>query len=156
MYDSDLSDWNAARMGPKRDVVGELKRATEKEGIAFGVSSHGAENFWFYGGGREFDSGIQDTLFQEPYGFADPVYGVDNSQSETSNIYSTPPSKEHLDDWLARACELVDKYHPKVVWFDWWIHKMDHQASRSRLVRSTGATIADGRVSGQIVAIRSC
>lgn len=32
------------------------------------------------------------------------------------------PTKEFLDDWLCRCCELVDKYRPKVVYFDWWIH----------------------------------
>jgi alpha-L-fucosidase len=25
------------------------------------------------------------------------------------------------DDWLARDAELVDKYHPDLVYFDWWI-----------------------------------
>ena len=33
----------------------------------------------------------------------------------------TPPSAEFLDDWLARTAELVDKYQPQLVWFDWWI-----------------------------------
>ena len=26
MWDTRYSDWNAAKMGPKRDIVGELKR----------------------------------------------------------------------------------------------------------------------------------
>ncbi len=30
---------------------------------------------------------------------------------------------EYLDDWLARTCELVDKYRPQLVWFDWWIEQ---------------------------------
>src|SRR5690606_18392437 len=29
-----------------------------------------------------------------------------------------------LDDWLARCCELVDKYQPQVFWFDWWIEQV--------------------------------
>jgi len=112
-------------MGPKRDVVGELKNAMEKEGIVFSASSHRAENYWFFGGGRNFDSGVKDISYQEPYGWADPVYSTaDGAHSGTHDIYSTPPSKEHMDDWLARTCELVDKYQPKIVWFDWWIHNM--------------------------------
>ena len=127
MYDSEISECNAARMGPRRDVVGELKAATENAGMVFAVSSHRAENFWFFGGGREFDSGIRDIDFQEPYGYADPVYSSSDHEHMTSgthDIYSTPPSKEHLEDWLVRSCELVDKYKPKIVWFDWWIHNM--------------------------------
>jgi alpha-L-fucosidase len=26
-----------------------------------------------------------------------------------------------MNDWLLRCCELVDKYHPQVFWFDWYI-----------------------------------
>jgi alpha-L-fucosidase len=33
MYDSDLSDWNAKKMGPKRDVLGEIKSAVEKRNM---------------------------------------------------------------------------------------------------------------------------
>ena len=127
MYDSELSDCNAAKMGPKRDIVGELKTAMEKEGIVFAASSHRAENYWFFGGGRTFDSGIKDEGYLEPYGYADPMYSDSDhgvTHQGTHDIYSTPPSQEHLEDWLARSCELVDKYQPKIVWFDWWIHNM--------------------------------
>jgi alpha-L-fucosidase len=33
------------------------------------------------------------------------------------------PDAAFLDNWFARTCELVDKYHPQVVWFDWWIEQ---------------------------------
>ena len=29
-----------------------------------------------------------------------------------------------MDDQLARTCELVDKYQPQLVWFDWWIQNL--------------------------------
>jgi len=125
MYDSELSDWNAAKMGPHRDVLGQLKAAAEKEGIVFCASDHRAENYWFFGGARHFDSGLQDIEFQEPYGYAHPVYAdVDSVDALSQNIYSLPASKEHLENWLARLCELVDKYRPKIVYFDWWIQNV--------------------------------
>ena len=34
MYNSDVDPWNAAKMGPKRDVVGELAAADPKAGPA--------------------------------------------------------------------------------------------------------------------------
>jgi alpha-L-fucosidase len=38
------------------------------------------------------------------------------------DLFSKPePSEEYLQDWLARCCEIVDKYQPKIVYFDWWI-----------------------------------
>ena len=125
MYDSDLSDWNAVKMGPRRDILGELKASAEKNGIVFCTSSHRAENFWFFGGARHFDSGLQDIEFREPYGYANPDYRDDEAMFTLSyDIYSTPASKEHLEDWLARTCELIDKYKPKIVYFDWWIQNI--------------------------------
>src|SRR5699024_4425200 len=46
MYKSELSHWNAYEKGPKRDVLGELKKAFDKEKLHFCTSSHRAEH-WF-------------------------------------------------------------------------------------------------------------
>ncbi len=29
--------------------------------------------------------------------------------------------REYADDWLARAAEIAEKYHPEVMYFDWWL-----------------------------------
>lgn len=34
-----------------------------------------------------------------------------------------PPNEEFHVDWSARATELVEKYDPALVWFDWWIEQ---------------------------------
>jgi alpha-L-fucosidase len=109
MFDYDFTDWSAARMGPRRDVVGELAAAVRKQGLHFGASSHRAEHWWFYNGGMAFDSDVKDPRYASFYGPA---------QSE-----KTQPDKAFLDDWLVRASEIVDKYQPRVVWFDWWIEQ---------------------------------
>ena len=33
----------------------------------------------------------------------------------------TWPNQAFLDDWLLRCAELVDKFEPDLIWFDWWI-----------------------------------
>jgi alpha-L-fucosidase len=113
MYNSAFTEWSAARMGPKRDVVGELAAAVRAEGLVFGVSSHRAEHWWFFGEGMKFDSDVRDPRYAGLYAPA-----ADRERSEKGD---TPPSPEFLDDWLARTAELVDKYRPQLVWFDWWI-----------------------------------
>ena len=120
MYDSELSDWNSVKMGPKKDILGEIKKASKDKDIVLCASSHRAENYWFFSGSRDFDSGIQDMEYQEPYGYAHKGF----VQEDTHSIYSTPATKEHLENWLVRTCEIVDKYQPKSVWFDWWIQNM--------------------------------
>jgi alpha-L-fucosidase len=109
MYDCGLSDWCAARMGPKRDIVGELAPAVQKQGMVFGLSSHRAEHWWFFNGGTAFDSDVKDPNYAGLYAPA---------QSDKRQ-----PNQAFLDDWLARICELVDKYQPQLVWFDWWIEQ---------------------------------
>src|SRR6266545_697866 len=73
MYDSALSEWNAARMGPKRDIIGELAAATRKQGMVFGLSSHRAEHWFFFDGGAKFESDVQDPRYAELYGPAQPA-----------------------------------------------------------------------------------
>ncbi|RME92342.1 MAG: alpha-L-fucosidase, partial [Verrucomicrobia bacterium] len=113
MYDSDYTEWCAAKMGPKRDVIGELAQAIRKKGLIFGLSSHRVENWWFYGEGRKIDSDVNDDRYRGLYGPA-----RDRKESEAGK---TPPDAEFLTDWLLRCSELVDKYRPQIFWFDWWI-----------------------------------
>jgi alpha-L-fucosidase len=113
MYDSHFTEWSAAKMGPKRDVIGELARAVRQEGLVFGLSSHRAEHWWFYDEGKTFDSDVRDPQYDSLYGPA--------VNRKTSEDQKTPPDKAFLDDWLARTAELVDNYQPQLIWFDWWI-----------------------------------
>lgn len=125
MYDSDLTEWSAAKMGPKRDVVGELAEATRKHDLVFAVSSHRAEHWWFMDGGRKFPSDVQDPANDGLYGPAAEASKPKDDRAEWKNKDWTPrPDAKFLEDWLARCCEIVDKYQPQVVWFDWWIEQI--------------------------------
>jgi alpha-L-fucosidase len=125
MYDSSVTGWDAAKMGPKRDVVGELEAATRKRGLHFGVSSHRAEHWWWYHNGARFDSDVRDPRYAGIYGPAQPMAlpgDEDSKEPDPEHLERwLPPDKAFLDDWLARSTELVDKYHPDFLYFDWWI-----------------------------------
>jgi alpha-L-fucosidase len=125
MYDTALSEWNAAKMGPKRDVIALLAQAARKQGLVFGVSSHRVEHWWFMDGGRKFPSDVQDPRYAAFYGPAVEASPAASFTSEqwTSKDWQPRPNAKFLDDWLARCCELVDKYQPQVFWFDWWIRQ---------------------------------
>lgn len=117
MYASEISHWNAAEMGPKRNVLGELKEAVEKRGMTLGASTHRVEHWFFMGHGREFDSDIK-----EPMQRGDFYWPAMQEPTNHFDLYSEPtPTEEFLQDWLVRCCELVDKYQPKLIYFDWWI-----------------------------------
>ena len=90
-----------------------LAAAVRKEGLVLGVSSHRAEHWWFFDAGTKFDSDVRDPKFE---GFYGPARDQKKAESQAE-----PPDKAFLDDWLLRTTELIDKYQPQVVWFDWWI-----------------------------------
>ena len=121
MYNSNLTEWSAARMGPHRDVVGELEKAVRAHGMRFGVSSHRAEHWFFFNGGMKFDSDVRDPKNSDFYGPAqwDGVNHKDPNDDRDER--PDMPNKAYLDDWLARSSEIVEKYNPDLVWFDWWI-----------------------------------
>src|SRR5580658_11000967 len=125
MYDSAIDPWNAAKMGPHRDIVGALETATRKRGLHFGVSSHRAEHWWWYDGGMQFDSDVRDPRYAVLYGPAQPrtLPGQAARREPDPNHLETwlAPNTAFTDDWLARSAELVDKYHPDFLYFDWWI-----------------------------------
>ena len=119
MYDSGLSDWTVAKMGPHRDTAGELAKAVRAEGLHFGVSSHRVEHNFFLGVAREISSDVNDPQYAAFYGPAHTW--VMNPWGLPLNDDFTYVSSAWADDWLARSTELVEKYHPDIVYFDWWI-----------------------------------
>jgi alpha-L-fucosidase len=118
MYDSGVSDWTAAKMGPHRDLIGDLAKAVRSAGLHFGVSSHRVEHDFFLGVGRKIQSDVNDPQYAAFYGPAQ--VGVMNWGTPVANDF-TYVSTAWINDWLSRSAELVQKYHPDVVYFDWWI-----------------------------------
>lgn len=117
MYKSEISHWNAAEMGPMRDVFGELSEAAKRFSLINGASSHRVEHWFFMGHGKEFESDVTDD---EKYG--DFYYPAMPEPADHYDLFSEPyPSQEFMEDWLVRCCEIVDRFHPKIVYFDWWI-----------------------------------
>lgn len=117
MYESFLSSFNAVQMGPGRDIIGLLKKAVEQRGMTFCTSSHRAEHHWFMGNGRDFDSDIK-----EPLVCGDFYWPSIQEQPDQQDLFAKPdPSEEFLIDWVCRTCEIIDRYQPRVLYFDWWI-----------------------------------
>jgi alpha-L-fucosidase len=119
MYDSGLSDWSATKMGPHRDLVGNLAKAVRAQGLHLGASSHRVEHNFFFDRGRTIESDINDPTYASFYGPAHTR--LENTQDTPLGNDFTFVSSAWTDDWLARSAEIVEKYHPEVMWFDWWV-----------------------------------
>ena len=120
MYDSGLSDWTVVKMGPKRDTLAELAVAVRAEGLHFGLSTHRAEHNFFYSFGRTTRSDVNDPKYASLYGPAHQWFESGGDDHGLENDW-TYVSEAWTRDWLARDTELVEKYKPEIVYFDWWI-----------------------------------
>ena len=123
MYDSALSDWTAVKMGPHRDILQELKTACEAEDVIFSTSSHRAEHFWFMNGARTvgFQNEITQGKHPDFYGDCVNVHKHNNLCTLLRQEHGIEPTQAWLEDWLVSSCELIDRYKPASLFFDWWV-----------------------------------
>lgn len=122
MYHSDLSKWCASKMGPEKDALGLLKKEVEELGMRFCASSHRAEHYWFTNGNLTYDSGVSPCPDRDDLYW--PNRGAGYTAEQFHDITALHPEQDFLEDWLVRTCELVDRYQPKIVFFDWWIQNL--------------------------------
>ena len=108
LYESSITPWNSAKIGPKYDVFKALADEIKKQGLIFGASSHLAFNYNYYNQQDYFDTGnpAYADLYAPPHKLGDSV------------------SKEWLaKTWWPRTKEIIDKYQPDILWFDFYLDR---------------------------------
>lgn len=136
MWDTRFSEWNAAKMGPKRDIVGELAQAMRRQDMRFMIALHHAENWWFYPHWRKkFDTA--DPRYAGLYGEPHNLHWADHQPPPTGQLdlwdYMDKPSKAFLDQWIGKTQECIDKYEPDLLWFDDAIARIQENYMRDML-----------------------
>jgi alpha-L-fucosidase len=140
MWDTHYSKWNAARIGPRRDVVGELEKAIRQQGLRFMVALHHAENWWYYPHWRpEFDvsdaryTGLYGQLHNQEWAQQNPPKGRTKADWELQGDLQDKPSQAFLEQWLGKTVEIIDKVHPDLLWFDYGIRWIQEHYKRQML-----------------------
>lgn len=117
LWNSKIHQWNAVQMGPHKDVVGLWQKAAKKHGLKFGVSEHLAASYTWFQTAHAADA-------------AGPLKGVpyDGNDPRFSDLYHTKASPddkgwlttniEWHKKWYAYVKELVDTYHPDLLYSD--------------------------------------
>jgi alpha-L-fucosidase len=108
LWDSSVTRWNSVAMGPHRDVVGELEKACRKRGMRFVATFHHGYAWEYY-----------EPAFQ--YDAADPQYA---DLYTSPHAPGTPPSGEFQETWLAKVYEVLEKYRPDLIYFDFEFKKL--------------------------------
>lgn len=110
MWDSEINPWNAMDMGPKKDIVGEMLKALEKEGLKTITTFHHAFTY-------------QDEKNPSYYNNS-PEYATGSLDSNLQKLYGNMPLEEGREFWLNLTNEVVDNYSPDLIWFDSDLHHM--------------------------------
>jgi alpha-L-fucosidase len=110
MWDSEVTPFNAMQMGPKRDVIGELAKAVRKQGMKLGLANHGIENFQFINPPPD----LAARLKAEKVDLFDPKWADFYNYADRSDA----ACQKFLVNWYERNVELIDKYHPDLLYFD--------------------------------------
>lgn len=143
LWDSTYQPWNATRMGPERDLLGEWTEACRAEGMRFGVTFHHEYSWWWWqtAFGHDQDGNPYDGNLTLADGEGkwweglDPrlLYGINLREykgvvSAANSSWSPPPAgifQNHLDYaewyskwWALRMMDAVDKYQPDFIYTD--------------------------------------
>ena len=117
LWNSKIHKWNAVNMGPHKDVVGTWQKAAKKEGLYFGVSEHlGASYTWFQMAHKADTAGAMKGI---PYDGNDPLYqDLYHTKAEPGDNGWLTTNKEWMKEWYSDVKELVDNYHPDLLYSD--------------------------------------
>lgn len=123
MYDSDLTRWNVADIGPEIDVIATLQDEVQKAGLKFGVSNHFLENQLYYQGGKnDPDADASDPRWFDLYNNGGTCTA---DVTDDANRYY---SSAHMENWYQRSKELIDKFEPDLLYYDWTLDQTPYTA----------------------------
>lgn len=123
LWNSKYTRWNSVKMGPKRDVVAEFRKAALSHGLRFGVSDHLWISYKWFAVSHMSDS--KGPLAGVPYD------GTNPQNADLYHSYADPALiTEKLDwneegipqswkeEWFRRIADLIDQAQPDYLYSD--------------------------------------
>lgn len=109
LWDSDINKYNVGKMGPKRDLYGDLVKSLRKEDLKIIATFHHIRTFDWY---LPKDPEELEQAIAQGWDLFDPEYAELYWNRYTGNF------EDFIAQWKAKVKEVADKYKPDVVWFD--------------------------------------
>ena len=125
-------NFNAAAIGPKRDIVGQFKQAADKHGLRFGVSEHLSNSFSWFGPAHGADK--MGPLAGVPYDGQNPEYAelyhdygkmaaefvdkVVHAPAKGQIAMSTDGPPTWRENYFNRIMDVVTQHEPDLLYTD--------------------------------------
>lgn len=117
LWDSDVYRWNVGKMGPKRDLYGELATALRKQDMRLVAPFHIIRGYnWFLAGWNQWDQTFNEAMVEQ--GKAEKWDLFDPDYADFYWVQQTSKFEDFFAQWQAQVREVVDKYQPDMMWFD--------------------------------------
>lgn len=140
-FNSSYQPWNSTEYGPKKDLIEGWAKAAKKQGLPFGVSVHASHAWTWYEPSQRSDktgpfAGVPyDGRLIKSNGKNKWWDGLDPQDLYTQNHALSEPNRDFVKQWnwtdgasvpvkaycekfFNRIIELINKYHPDLVYFD--------------------------------------
>ena len=124
-WDSKHQPWNAAGIGPHRDVIGTWAAAARKQGLRFGVTVHQARNWWWFQTSHGADkdgpyAGVPyDGALTSAEGKAEWWQGLDPQRLYSAkHPFDALPDPSFARNFYDRTRDLIDQHDPDLLYFD--------------------------------------
>lgn len=143
LWDSKYQPWNSVAIGPKQDIIGRWAKAARAGGLPFGVSVH-ASHAWMWmessqgadhdgpkkgipydgkltkadGKGKWWDGLDPQDLYAQNHKPADNFENLFSIHGRWHWNGGTPPDQTYCEKFYNRTMDLINKYHPEMLYFD--------------------------------------
>jgi alpha-L-fucosidase len=133
-FNSKYQPWNSVAIGPKKDIVGGWAKAVRDAGLRLSLTSHGDRAWSWYQDAQRSDPGgpfagvPYDGLMTKADGKGLWWDGLDPqdlyAQYHPPGHYDWPQNgnpplaRPFVEKYFNRVIDLIDKYHPDLLYFD--------------------------------------
>jgi len=124
-WESKYQPWNSVNLGPHKDLIAGWAEASKEVGLPFGVSIHAARAWGWNNGTTNCDA--EGPKMGIPY---DGVQTTTDGKGKwweglnPQDLYAQnhgpkdKPSAEYMTKYYNRVMDLVNRYHPEMLYFD--------------------------------------
>jgi alpha-L-fucosidase len=124
-WNSKHHTWNAANMGPRRDVIGTWAAEARKRNLRFGVTVHQARNWWWFqtSHGADATGPLAGRTYDGRLTLADGrnEWWQDNDPQQLyapKHPTDALPDVSYVKDFYDRTRDLIDQHNPDLLYFD--------------------------------------